>query len=84
MLLQDNPSAITMLIKSLSSNKYLEDIRIGDLFMKVNFYLDGIVNKWAIVDHSISAPVKESLINCIDLVPSKEDSAQIMLSTMAR
>ena len=84
MLLQDSPEIIPVLFKALVSNKNMEDIRIGELFIKANFYLDGILNKWSLGNYSVSEQVKESLLSCLDLIEDKEDRAEIALSLMAR
>ena len=83
---QDNPHAVSVLIKALSYNMKMEDISIGELLLKSNFYIDGIINQWNGFDSNscITDQVKESLLNCLDLIKDKNDRAEIALSIMAR
>ena len=64
----------------------MEDISIGELLLKSNFYIDGIINQWNGFDSNscITDQVKESLLNCLDLIKDKNDRAEIALSIMAR
>ena len=85
--MQDSPQIIPILVNALSHNKLVEDIRVGELILKSNYYLDGIETKWTwkIGDgYHVSDQVKESLLSCIDLIHDNEDRAEIALSLMAR
>ena len=85
--LQDSPAIIPVLIKSLASNIKMTDVRVGELILKSNYYLDGIKEqwKWKVGDnYQISDSVKECLLSSLDLIADKEDRAEIALSIMAR
>ena len=63
------------------------DVSVGGLIIKANFYMDGITNQWdwkVGTQYCVSDQVKESLLNCIDLIKDKKDRAEIALSIMAR
>jgi len=86
LFLQDYPSSIPVIIKSLAQNKNMVDISVGKLILKSNYYIDGIENVWTWINRKfhISDQVKENLLNCLDLINDKEDRAEIALSLMAR
>ncbi len=83
---QDFPQAIPVIIQSLANNKSMEEIRIGELIIKANTYIDGIQNQWSwkVGEQHISNKVKESLLSCLDFIKNNEDRAEIALSFMAR
>lgn len=85
LFLQDYPQAIPVLLKALSNNQLMEDIRIGELVLKANFYLDVIKkNADEFDNYIISDNVKESLLSCLDYIKDKEDRAEIALSFLSR
>ncbi len=86
LFLQDYPSSIPVIIKSLAQNKNMVDISVGKLILKSNYYIDGIENVWTWINRKfhISDQVKENLLNCLDLINDKEGRAEIALSLMAR
>ena len=82
---QDYPPAIPVILKAMANNKHMIDIRIGELLIKANKYIDGIENQWSSInEYHISDQVKESLLGFIELIKNNEDRAEIMLSLMAR
>lgn len=86
LFLQDYPPSIPVIIKSLAQNKNMDDVSIGNLILKSNTYIDGVEKQWTWIERKfyISDQVKESLLNCLDLIKDKEDRAEIALSLMAR
>ena len=83
MFFQDYPHYIPTLIKSLSSNMHMEDVTVGELILKTNFYLDEMGNHFG-NSYKVSDQVKESLFSCLEMIKDKNDRAEIALSLMAR
>ncbi len=83
MFLQDYSPAIPVLLKALSRNNHMEDIRIGQLILKANYYMD-VIMRYNIGNYIISNEVKEYLLSSLDIIKDREDRAQIALSLMAR
>ena len=83
MFYQDYPQFVPILLKSLSSNKHMEDIRVGELILKANYYLDEMCNRLG-YNYKVSDQVKENLYSCLDMIKDKNDRAEIALSLMAR
>ncbi len=83
--MQDYPHAIPVLFKALSTNNNMEDISIGELILKANYYLDVMKRRdYMFDDFNISDDIKESLLSCIDCIKDCNDRAEITLSFMSR
>lgn len=61
----------------------MEDIRVGELILKANYYLDEMCNRLG-YNYKVSDQVKENLYSCLDMIKDKNDRAEIALSLMAR
>ena len=63
----------------------MEDISIGELILKANYYLDVMKRRdYMFDDFNISDDIKESLLSCIDCIKDCNDRAEITLSFMSR
>ena len=84
--LQDCPQIVPVLIKSLAKNENMIDIRIGELILKANYYLDLIWKKkdFGFDSYIITDNVKESILGCLDYINDREDRAEVALSFLSR
>lgn len=84
MISQNCARSIPVFMKSISGNVKMEDISLGELLLKSNYYLDGITIRWSSSHFYLSDDVKGNLLNCLDLISDKNDRAEIALSLMGR
>ena len=85
-LLIGQAQIVRTLLGSLSRNNYLENISVGELFIKANYYIKNeIQNNLDIFgkEYTISNEVKMSLFDSLDIIKDKEMRAECTIAFLS-